>query len=383
MMEEGVLEAAHLSYYPFLAAATSYVEASGITLEALISGAVLERARVRGKERVREAIRAGAIRKPTVMTRGQAEIELLSYPFARILVSCINNAHLIRRFALAEAKSAYMTLKEGSGSTFGGGDTDLLYDMAREFDLHLELSGMPHEHAPVRIPFAEYLRYTANLRDKRWKLVNRALEKGQVNLRTSEFLRILQEAIHARIRKDLPFDVPPTVCESVRRYTKELEVELEAWRKKFGEDEFETGMQVKDPASFPPCIKAILSNLREGINVPHTARFAVTSFLLNIGLTVDEIIELYKNSPDFDEERTRYQVVHISGEMGSTRYTAPSCSTMRTYGNCIDSDDVCEKIVHPLSYYKLRLKRKRKTERPKSVSEKEIEIDEGRSESEG
>jgi len=381
MMEEGVVEAAHLSYYPFLAAATSYVEASGITLEDLISGAALERARVRGKERVREAISAGAIRKPTVMTRGQAEIELLSYPFARILVSCINNAHLIRRFALAEAKSAYMTLKERSGSAFGGGDTDLLYEMAREFELHLELSGMPHEHAPVRIPFVEYLRYTANLRDKRWKLVNRALEKGQVNLRTSEFLRMLQEAIHARIRKDLPLDVPPAVCESVRRYSKELEAELEAWRKKFGEDELETGMRVKDPASFPPCIKAILSNLREGVNVPHTARFAVTSFLLNVGLTVDEIIELYKSSPDFDEERTRYQVVHISGEMGSTRYTAPSCSTMRTYGNCVDSDDVCEKIGHPLSYYKLRLKLKRKTERKETS--KKAEIDEGRSEGEG
>jgi DNA primase large subunit len=383
MMEEGVLEAAHLGYYPFLAAATSYVEASGITLEDLISGAALERARVRGKERVREAIHAGAIRKPTVMTRGQAEIELLSYPFARILVSCINNAHLIRRFALAEAKSAYMRLKEGSGSAFGGGDTDLLYEMAREFDLHLELSGTPHEHAPVRIPFVEYLRYTANLRDKRWKLVNRALEKGQVNLRTNEFLRMLQEAIHARIRKDLPLDVPPAVCESVRRYSKELEAELEAWRKQFGEDELETGIRMKDPSSFPPCIKAILSNLREGVNVPHTARFAVTSFLLNVGLTVDEIIELYKSSPDFDEERTRYQVVHISGEMGSTKYTAPSCSTMRTYGNCVDSDDVCEKIGHPLSYYKLRLKLKRKNERQKSVSEKETEIDEGRSEGEG
>ena len=383
MMEEGVVEAAHLSYYPFLAAATSYVAASGITLEDLISGAAFERARVRGKERVREAIRRGAIGKPTVMTRGQAEIELLSYPFARILVSCINNAHLVRRFALAEAKSAYVTLKEKSGSVSGGEAPDLLYVMAREFDLHPELSGTPREHTQVRLPFVEYLRLTANLRDKRWKLVNRGMVRGEVNLRTSEFLRMLQEAVHERIRKDLPLDVPPAVCESVQRYTKELEAELEAWRKQLGEDAFETGMRVKDPSSFPPCIKAILSNLREGVNVPHTARFAVTSFLLNVGLTVDEIIELYQSSPDFDEERTRYQVVHISGEMGSTRYTAPSCSTMRTYGNCVDNDDVCEKIGHPLSYYKMRLKLKRKTERQKSASGKETGIAEGTSEGEG
>ncbi|MGC9443597.1 MAG: DNA primase regulatory subunit PriL [Candidatus Methanospirareceae archaeon] len=383
MNEEGVLEASHLSYFPFLAAATSYVEASGITLEELISSAAFERARVRGRERVRETIRSGMIRKPTVMTRTQAEIELLSYPFARILVSCINNEHLVRRFALAEAKSAYVALKEASGSLVGGGDTDLLYEMAREFELHLEFMELPHEHAPVRIPFNEYLRYTVNLRDKRWKLVNRALENGQVNLRTNEFLRILQEAIHARIRKDLPLDVPTAICESVLRYTKDLKAELEAWRKRVDENEFETGMRVKDPASFPPCIKAILSNLRAGVNVPHTARFAVTSFLLNVGLTVDEIIELYRSSPDFDEERTRYQVVHISGELGSTRYSAPSCSTMRTYGNCGDSDDVCEKIGHPLSYYKMKLKLKRKTERQKKASKKETEINEGSSEGEG
>jgi len=113
---------------------------------------------------------------------------------------------------------------------------------------------------------------------------------------------------------------------------------------------------------------AILANLKDGVNVPHTARFGVTAFLLNLGLSVDEIIEIYKNSPDFDEERTRYQVVHIAGESGSTRYTAPSCATMRTYGNCVDIDDVCEKINHPLSYYKLKLKLKQKRKKDKPAN---------------
>jgi len=130
---------------------------------------------------------------------------------------------------------------------------------------------------------------------------------------------------------------------------------------------------VRDPRCFPPCITAILSNLRDGVNVPHSARFAVTAFLLNIGLTDAEIIEIYKNSPDFDEERTRYQVEHIAGDKGRVRYTAPSCDTMRTYGSCVKplqglrgrgaephSDETCEKITHPLSYYKLKLKMKSK-----------------------
>jgi len=32
---------------------------------------------------------------------------------------------------------------------------------------------------------------------------------------------------------------------------------------------------------------------------------------------------------------------------------------MRTYGNCVGSDDICEKISHPLNYYRLKLKTKK------------------------
>ncbi len=359
-MEKGVIEEAHLSFYPFLSAASSYVKESGVTLEDLTDATAFERARLRGKERLREAIREGLVSKPRIMSAVQAEMELLSYPFARILVSCIGNKHLIRRYALSEAKSAYEKLKEDT-STGSSTDTDIIYAMAQEFELDIDFVRLPHEQEQVQLPFVEYLRFTSNLRDKRWKLVNRGLEKGQVKLRKGEFLRIIQEAIYERIRKDLPLAVPTALCASIQRYTKDIELELEERQKKFGESGFEadSSIRVKDPSSFPPCISAILRNLQDGVNVPHTARFAVTAFLLNIGLTIDEIIEIYKNSPDFDEERTRYQVVHISGETSSTRYTAPSCDTMRTYGNCVDGDDVCKKVNHPLSYYKLKLKRKR------------------------
>lgn len=375
-MEEGVTEEARLCFYPFLSAASNYVEALGVTLDDLITAATFERARVRGKERVREAIQEGAVRKPVIMSTAQAEMELLSYPFARILVSCIGNAHFVRRYALSEAKSAYNKLLEDS-STGSSAGTDVIYEMAHEFEIQVDFSRLSHEHAQVQMPFVDYLRFTSNLRDKRWKLVNRGLEKGQVNLRKGEFLRVIQEAIYARIRKDLPLDVSGVLCESIRKYTGDIEAELEERRKKFGDSGFEssTGFRVKDPSCFPPCITAILANLKDGVNVPHTARFAVTAFLLNLGLTVDEIIEIYKNSPDFDEERTRYQVVHIAGNQGSTKYTAPSCSTMRTYGNCVDSDETCEKINHPLSYYKLKLKLKQK--RKKEPQEKKAESGKG------
>lgn len=352
----------HTCVYPFLSAASSYVEESGVTLEDLISSAVFERARLRGKERIIEAIKDGEVRKSVIISNAQAEMELLSYPFARILVSCIGDEYLVRRYALSEAKAAHEELLASTGSS---SDADIIYGMSEEFGIRVDFLRLPHEHAQeqVQMPFVDYLRFTSNLRDKRWKLVNRGLEKGRVKLVKSEFVRIIQEAIYERIKKDLPLDVPADICEAISGYTGDIKKELEEKRKKFGDAGFESRSVVKDPSCFPPCISYILSNLKEGVNVPHSARFAVTAFLLNLGLTEDEIIEIYKNSPDFDEDRTRYQVEHIAGFKGTVRYTAPSCGTMRTYGNCVENDATCEKVSHPLSYYKQKLKSKRRNEK--------------------
>ena len=106
-----------------------------------------------------------------------------------------------------------------------------------------------------------------------------------------------------------------------------------------------------NPKVLPPCIRKILIDIENGENIPHQARFAVTSMLLSLGLKVEEIVSLFSKSPDFDEEKTKYQIEHIAGRRGGgTRYTPPSCSTMRTYGICYGRDRICDSITHPISY---------------------------------
>jgi len=334
----------HLCFYPFLSGALEYVKEAGFTLDDLISSVS---ARIRAKERVIEAIRTGVIQRPVIGDDTQAQTELLSYPFARILVSCIRDSYLIRRYALAEAKGAYKRLIEDLRS-----DDSIIHELSEDLGIHAEFS--PNI---VLLPFTDYLRLTANLRDKRWKLVNRSMVRGKVRLRMTEFVRIVQEAMYERIVKDLPLDVPDDICDSLSEHVEHIRKELGIKRKDLEEFHTPSG---GDPGSYPPCIINILNNLKAGVNVPHSARFAVTAFLLNIGLSVDEVIELYRNSPDFDEARTRYQVEHIAGAKGGTRYTAPSCATMRTYGNCVGKDELCEKVTHPLSYYRLKLKLRHK-----------------------
>jgi len=234
IMTEWHAEPAHLCLYPFLSAASKCVEESGVTLENLISSAVFERARLRGKSRITEAIKEGTIRKPVIISDAQAEMELLSYPFARILVSCIGDERLVRRHALSEAKAAHEKLLDefsrGGSRASSSASANIIYRMSEEFGIQMDF--LAGEREQVQVPFVDYLRFTTNLRDKRWKLVNRGLGKGKLKLRKAEFVRIVQEAIYERIKKDLPLDVPEDICKAISKYTEDIKHELEETGKK-------------------------------------------------------------------------------------------------------------------------------------------------------
>ncbi len=192
----------------------------------------------------------------------------------------------------------------------------------------------------VRVHVTSYLRCAARIKSDNWRLVNRKLEKGWIELDRDDFLRLLKEKLREKLEEPLEYD-------ALKECASELSARA-AMQKREVKDLGEV-----DVSCFPPCMKKILSDLQHGVNVPHTARFAITSFLLNIGLNTNEIITLFSSAPDFDEEKTRYQVEHIAGAKG-TEYSCPACDTMRTYHNCYAE---C-RVSHPISYYEICKRRK-------------------------
>ena len=321
------------AYFPFVNGAVKYVEALDFKLDELFSERAFEQVRLRGKERVLSALGEG-IAKNEYPDTVSAEKELLSYPVARILVSCINDNYLIRRYALAEAKSAHEQVKQLSG--------DDLKELAEDFNISAVL-----DERSVVMHFTDYIRFANAIHEPKWKLVNRNMDHGNVTLIREDFSRILEEAIRKRIESNLPVNVPPAICSKLQSYIGEIRNALTSRKSEFSIEEFKEIM----PDCFPPCMVHALSNAKAGVNLPHSMRFALVSFLLNIGMNAEGIIELFKVSPDFDEERTRYQVMHIHGATG-TAYTSPSCATMITYGNCFGKEALCERISHPLNYYR-------------------------------
>ncbi|WP_457611841.1 hypothetical protein [Methanocaldococcus sp.] len=138
----------------------------------------------------------------------------------------------------------------------------------------------------------------------------------------------------------------------------------------------------------PPCIRGILNDILSGGSPSHYARrsFVVYWFaskfnpnlrplnkegnLVNLSAKdiaseeeiekfIDEMIEIFKNVEDFDEEKTRYYIMHNIGyKVGHQRFT--HCEYCKNWkddkgkglAQYCNPDDICRKkfVIHPLDY---------------------------------
>ncbi len=329
--------------YPFLEAARDAVATEAVDLATVVEkdGAVVDRAR----ERVVTAVEDGETGEP----RRDPRVELLSYPVARVLVSMIGERVLVRRYARAEAATAYERFAADFDDT-----TELksvqstgldLETLLTEFDLTDAVQATADGY---RVGVGTYLPLAEDQWGDEWRLVNRSLTDGDVPVTEDELRSLLREAVRGRIEDGLPFDVPDVIAAS-------LEDEADEVREVLAELDLTREIDTVVPDLFPPCMKALLDDIQKGEHLPHHSRFAITAFLANIGMSTDEIVDLYRVNSTFGEDMTRYQTDHIRGDTSPTEYSTPSCATMQSYGDCVNKDDLCERIPHPMAYYEERI----------------------------
>jgi len=327
--------------YPFLKEAAKYLKIPDLRIEDLINPE-LEEILKRAEERVEEAILYTRVsRKPE-----KADNEISSYPIAVILAIATKSSFIQKRYALAEAKQTFEDLKDEP--------KEKILAFAQNFEWKLAVNMNDEIPYEFTLHFADYLRNTTHLREKKWKLVNRVLSNANVYLTRNETARLLSEEVRRYIEKRLEIkelpNLPPKIMETAEKI-KNLSVE------KIGKTEMEGFPKTIIQTAFPPCINALYEAISTGRHLSHVGRFTLTSFLINIGMPTESVIELFKNFSDYSERMTHYQVEHIAGERGSrTRYTPPRCDTLQTHGVCTNPDEICQKIRHPLSYYRRKLK---------------------------
>lgn len=339
--------------YPFLKGAVDLVETFNLKVDDLSDpsySGVLDR----GEERVSEAILKGVV-SPDI---DDALTELLSFPVAVMFVTVVGDRFLDRRYALAEAARVYRHLR-------GEEEARIALIARGEFDWNMRLARreLDAQVYSFELHFLDYLRNAASFHEDKWKLVNRVMRNGHLLLTRIEAARLIQveveELIRRRVSKHGRIALPDAVKERVDRITRLFE---ENRTRITGE---ELPSEVASEA-FPPCIRRAFEGLMSGRRASHMERFALTSFLVNAGMDLERIVQLFVSVTDFDEQLTRYQIEHIAGLRGGrTKYTPPTCATLRTHGICYNPDALCKRIKHPLGYYRIKirgLKRKKEGE---------------------
>lgn len=329
----------NIARYPFTLAAAEHVRSLKYSIDDLLDRRGFQPVRKRAIERL-----IGAIQGEIAPDYASPDVELLSYPLCRVMVSCMEDDLLVRRYAMAEAKLFSSRMSPAT-------ETAEVLEVASDLGMHPE----PQDEL-FHLHFSQYISSAARMRSPSWRLVNRPMRRGFVNVTLAELIRLMEERVRDRVLKGLPIRDVAGPCSKLTELLEPVRSEHDAQKARSHVD---LG-RVQEEA-FPPCIRAMLAQVSVGANLAHTARFALTSFMLRINMSADDVIGIFNTSPDFDIERTRYQVEHIAGSSG-TSYRPPSCATMATYGNCPGEDDLCRRIRHPLAYYERRVRESQRKE---------------------
>ncbi|ODS42890.1 MAG: hypothetical protein MSIBF_06395 [Candidatus Altiarchaeales archaeon IMC4] len=297
-----------LAKYPFTNAAKDYVKKLGLSLDEIEGHPIYSASIETGRQRV-----AGA--QANLDDKLSMDLEILGYAVGRILVNLTGDRVLIANYAKSEAENARMFMEQNPADFEGVAH-----------DLGFEIRG--------KIYLADYLSYSAGLKQDKWRLVNRKIENGFVEVKKEDLPLLLGEAIRNRVAE-------PVKTEGIPKKLREIANQLKPAR----EQDIKVGKLNKK--AIPPCISGMLASLGSG-SASHNVMFILATFFTNLGLDTEQIVELFSVSPKFDAEKTRYQLSFLSGERGGTKYTCPTCATIKSYGLCATDCGV----KHPLSYYR-------------------------------
>lgn len=292
------------------------------------------------------------------------ELELASFHIGLLISSSLGRWSL-RRYVDSEAKRSYAYLLSDSSDNV----TRVAIKLGVKVE-YIEDGGMCGEGIVTgyrgrpnnvvihclqyRIPITEYLPIASRLLNEiKWKLVNQYVKNGYVYLNKKEVARLIQEYVKFYLINSTPdlsgVRFEGRINEVIAELSKIVPRELKA----ADGTRLEASEGIINEDAFPPCIKNIIMQLRNNEHLSHSQRFALATFLINIGVGVDYILELFRHAPDFNEKIARYQIEHLAGLRGSRKkYLSYSCDKMKSLGMCVNDCGVKSLI----SYYKLKLK---------------------------
>ena len=333
-----------------------------------------------------------------VLDHGEISMEFIRDPEESVLfyyalldvLKSIGDSRVISRVALAYSKTASKYLLDEKG--------ELLVLLANKLGLNARYETSDYPRIPrvlsglgkvsvkmvsyqYSLPINQYLELVSKrlLHDPAYSLVNYFIWSGRVYVDRSTFIRILEERIYNTVINHVAQAEPPeavdysSLIEEVKsivsKYYEKIVVKLRVVEGELKSPYLPGGGLVLIEDLFPPCMKKVVETLKTGGNPSHVERFNLAAFLGQIGLGADEVLDYFRNTPDFNEKIARYQVEHILGLRGGRKKYMPyRCENLKSSGICPITEQ-CKGGKNPLAVYKYNL---REYFKKRSEGEKEV-----------
>ena len=360
-----------LARYPFLPQATEWIQGLAmehdIDLDELLDGEWMEKARSRARRRLIDSIESKdgvAVVGGDIFTEEGRIVEAFSFYYARLVVFASEDERLISRWAQAEATRAEQVLTR---------DSDNLEVIAKTFisdiekDIDLSQPNQPISTSNARklrqsqdgnlwkIGMPDFIEICPKITGARWRLANSQINKGKITLyneqqysSSAKLARLLRERIKQHIEQEALQKMQNIDMDLALRLAEPVGMVRNLLASKASEAITLVGAEESD---WPPCMRKIIADLTNGVNVNHFGRVFLASISATLALPEESCIGFFRGAPDFNESTTTYQVKHVyNGE-----YTPASCGKLKVNHNCpvLPGDDrLCDIswMDHPLKY---------------------------------
>lgn len=326
-----------LAKYPFLEEAGIYIRESYFDLDDFNRSEFLHII-----ERATKRVEFALIQGKVFIDLEKYDIELFTFLVSLIIMKYIDEDSAIKKFSLFEARRVEKFLISDLLKEKDLKKNLLISKIFKElFQLNVELE--PKKNNLFKMNISDYLQRATQFNEEEWKLINRSVDNGYVYLDGDETVRLIRSEIYKLIYNKIKNMNITQIPEQIKIHAILIKNKLTPPIK-----------YLRNRTDFPPCIKKALELLNKSENLPHSARFMLATFMLSSGRSVEEIVLLFQNAPDFNEKITRYQVEHLAGKKGSqTKYSVPACSKLINENLCYATID-CKGITNPIQFGRKR-----------------------------
>jgi DNA primase large subunit len=366
-----------VSRYPWLPSLKNYYsEIASKPPSLFISEVFSEDFGVELKERLLGLFEAAFDNLEEISDYKSDKINVYVYLLLNIFLYALDNQIITNRLANLYSKITYNELiKENNDAN--------LYNICQDLGLNVKYYDPPinygenivkdhHQKLETNftIHFIDFIRLASHLRDEYRSLINNPLLEGYVFIQNKRLVRLIQEYVRNKliIKETEDKESLKAFLEEASDITdfKEIyEKVLITWAERKDDFQFTFKIDFESETEllslYPPCVNKILKKIQEGQNLIHNERLFIVWFLLALEYPVEKVVDLFSTMPDFDREKTTYQV-NFAKKKGYTPY---KCLTLKSLNLCkaIEyKDELCLKgygakdpderrqLAHPLAY---------------------------------